>query len=251
MSFIKTINHLIIQNLKNAGIEELSSHFVYTAPCNHSTFIDLGANKGDFYQAFQNKFNGKGYAIEASPALFAVLPACNQVQFSNYAITDKNGFLDFYISENSEANSLTSAISEQWGLKQKVSVEGITLNEFINRLGIKEKIGLVKIDIEGAEIPLFSSISDDTLTSIEQIAVEFHDFLIKDDDYKTKMNAILRKLKSLGFEIVQISLHDYREVLCINKKVLSLSLASKIRITTIHPFLKSIKKLHAKLHALK
>lgn len=251
MSFIKIINHLIIQNLKNAGIEELSSHFVFTAPCNHSTFIDLGANKGDFYQAFQKKFKGKGYAIEASPALFAVLPACKQVQSFNYAITDKNGFLDFYISENDEANSLTPAISEQWGLKQKVSVEGITLDEFLNRVAIKDKIDLLKVDIEGAEIQLLSSASDTTLASIKQIAVEFHDFLIKDGEYKSKMNAILRKLKSLGFEIVQISLHDYREVLCINQKKLSLSLASKIRITRIHPFLKSIKKLHGKLNALK
>jgi FkbM family methyltransferase len=251
VSFIKNINYLITQNLKKAGIAELSSHFLFTPACTNGTFIDLGANKGDFYLAFQQKFKGSGYAIEASPALHESLPPCNQVQCFNYAITDKNGFIDFFISENSEANSLNATISEQWGLKQKVNVEGITLNEFIQRHRIKEKIDLVKIDIEGAEIPLLLSLSDDILHAIGQIAVEFHDFLIKDDEYKTNMNIILKKLKSLDFEIIQISLNDYREVLCINKKLISLSLANQFRIRNIHPFLKRIKQLHGKLHALK
>jgi FkbM family methyltransferase len=251
MSFIQKISYFIINNLKKAGIEEISSHFIYTPTCFNSTFIDLGANQGDFYQAFQSKFNATGYAVEASPSLFKDLPKNPKVNPFNYAISDKSEQIDFYISNNCEANSINKTISQQWGLKEKVSIKGITIDEFINQAQICTPIGLLKIDIEGSEIEVLTSATEVILGEIEQIAVEFHDFIIKDEIYLSKMNKILTKLKNLNFDIVQISINDYREILCINKSQVELSLESKFRIKVIHPFLKSLKKLHTKLHQLK
>jgi FkbM family methyltransferase len=250
MTLFAKLNALITLNLKKVGIEEMSSHFIYFPSCFNSTFIDLGANQGVFYQAFQPKFQAKGYAVEASPALFKILPPNKHVQCYNYAVTDQNKTIDFYISANCEANSINANVSEQWGLQEKVSVEGINLDEFIKKAAIVMPIGLVKIDIEGAEIQVLSSVSDELLHNVGQIAVEFHDFLIRDKDYHLQMHQILSRLEKLNFEIVKVSINDYREVLCINKSLINLSLNSKLRLKFLHPFLKLVKKLHTQLHYL-
>ncbi len=52
----------------------------------------------------------------------------------------------------------------------------ITFRELRRRAGV-DRIDLLKIDIEGAEIGMFDDCTDEELSSIGQITVEFHAFL--------------------------------------------------------------------------
>ncbi len=90
----------------------------------------------------------------------------------------------------------------------------------MRRLGL-EKIDLLKIDIEGAEIALFDSTSNDVLSRIRQITVEFHDFIpelgIQNDVKRTKL-----RLQSLGFYCIEWS-RTNTDVLFINRHASSTS----------------------------
>jgi hypothetical protein len=64
----------------------------------------------------------------------------------------------------------------------------------------------MKVDIEGAEVPLFQTSSDELLRRIKQITIEFHNdnHLISAEQFR----AILARLKSLGFVGIQFAGND-------------------------------------------
>ncbi|WP_242725383.1 FkbM family methyltransferase [Microcoleus vaginatus] len=57
-----------------------------------------------------------------------------------------------------------------YGLQGEISVDGITLETFLNNQRI-ELVDLLKIDIEGAEEAVFNSTSDATLCNVKQITI--------------------------------------------------------------------------------
>jgi hypothetical protein len=80
----------------------------------------------------------------------------------------------------------------------------------------------MKVDIEGAEIELFGTMSDDLLHRIDQITVEFHDF-VPEFNLSAKVRATLERLIGLGWVPIVFSRRDHSDVLLINRKKLSLS----------------------------
>ncbi|MFD2161026.1 FkbM family methyltransferase [Paradesertivirga mongoliensis] len=247
-SIFSILNDLIRANLHAAGIVEASSHYIYPRVLNEeSLLIDLGANIGSFYFTLTNEFKCKSIAIEASPILFEKLPLLPQVRIYNYAICSTNGPVNFYLSENPEASSLQSSIAEGWGLSNNIQVEGITFATFKNHHKIQDRIDILKIDIEGAEIDLLGNMPADILKHIGQIPVEFHDFIYKDENDKARINQVIERLRGHNFLILKLSTNDWREVLCINKKIIKLSLIQNVRLTVFHPILQYLKGMHSLL----
>ena len=71
---------------------------------------------------------------------------------------------------------IAGASFDQSNQGDSVQVPGITLKSFFEYISA-DMIDLAKIDIEGAEITMFGSTDDQTLLSIKQISIEFHDFM--------------------------------------------------------------------------
>ncbi len=104
------------------------------------------------------------------------------------------------------------------------------------------EVDLLKIDIEGAELQLFLSTSDDVFSSIKQISIEFHDFM---DLYPSEeVKKIINRFKS-GFYIIKFSRYYYYDVLFINKLYCNL-----FQYVTIKHFIKYIKIFQRKLASL-
>jgi FkbM family methyltransferase len=143
------------------------------------------------------------YAIEAVPSVYSQLPQNGLLKKNNYAIFDRNEPLKIYTSDHLECNSISQGAANIYGLQGEISVEGITLETFLNNQRI-ELVDLLKIDIEGAQEAVFNSTRDATLCNVKQITIEFHDFLPCSISTE-EVNKITNRLKRLGFICIPFS----------------------------------------------
>jgi len=135
--------------------------------------------------------------------VYSQLPENGLVKKFNYAISDRNEPLKIYTSDNIECNSISQEFASGYGLQGEISVDGITLETFLNNQRI-ELVDLLKIDIEGAEEAVFNSTRDATLCNVKQITIEFHDF-VPGSISTEEVNKITNRLKRLGFICIPFS----------------------------------------------
>ena len=122
----------------------------------------------------------------------------------------------FYISSNPEASSiLTSTISEP---KYAIEIDAFRLEEIINRIEVSS-LDMIQFDIEGAEIEVLDSCSDDLLKSIGQLTIEFHDFIGMTS--VATIERVIARLEALGFYTIKMWRHAYGDTLFINRKLTS------------------------------
>jgi FkbM family methyltransferase len=160
----------------------------YNAAMNKcGVFINIGAYNGNDCIEIAEKFSSAtAYAIEPCPTNFAVIQNkvknLPRIKCYNIAITNQNGPIDFFISKHassqgtSQANSLYNKFLEdkEWASKiKKVSVHGITMDDFCNENNIKE-IGILKINCEGGEYKIFDSNNLEFINHCHLIDIQLH-----------------------------------------------------------------------------
>lgn len=214
-------------------------HFDSSLLHSDSVIIDLGGHKGEFSSEVHEKFDCTAFIIEAMPDLYASIIQKHKLHTFHYAISDSIGSIQFHVSENPESNSIFSQSTTNAGT---ILVPSITLEAFMNQQGI-ESVDLLKMDIEGAEIAVFDSLSDSMLSRFKQITVEFHDFIpelaIEDDVLR-----IINRLTSLHFHCIVFSRHTHFDVLFINALHTNVFRILYIRcIKYIHGIQRIIKRL--------
>jgi FkbM family methyltransferase len=164
----------------------------------NDTVVDIGSNYGVF-SLYSQMFNPANvYAVEPFKKTFK----CMEENLSEYkvtcinkAISDKNGFEKFMITEVngnnfSEKNEMEFHPSEVIG---EEIVETITINQLISDYSI-QRIDFLKVDCEGGELDLFRTIDKKYLqNNICKIAMEYHSKEIYDE--------VLDILKSNNFII--------------------------------------------------
>ena len=211
---------LIERLLKLAGFDQISGHWIYH-PSIHkdSIVIDLGANKAEFSKQIFKKYQTICFAIEPDKDLYNTITDKHIVKFK-FAIAKVNGPINFYVSNNQEAGSVIENFENKWGSKGTDIVEGVTWNSLIDKLNLENKlISVVKVDIEGSELDLIESFTSENISAVQQITVEFHDWLNRTLHERT-LNAI-KKLTLLNF-ITITSTPDHSwpvEILFLNKKL--------------------------------
>lgn len=226
-----------VLTMLNPQIVSLRLHNFYKGFMNSdSVVVDLGANRGNFSHEISQLLGCKCYAVEASPRLFETIQENALVRKFNYAVSDENKPMQFNDSTNEESGSI-SALPEHLS-KNAATVEGITLDKFLGDRQI-DSVDLMKVDIEGAEIELFKSASDETLLKIKQIAVEFHDFLDY-FDMKAEIATIKQRMKSLGFYCIVYSFFSHADVLFINKKTAGISALEYLYLNYVDKYLRGI-----------
>ena len=195
-----------------------------------SVVLDLGANHGSFSEKMTKVFGCKCHAIEASPELYEQLKPSERIFTHHYAIASCEGTVTFNLSSQDTASSILLLPPEQ--KTKSAQVPGISLEGFLNKYGI-EKVDLIKMDIEGAEVSVFDSTSDEFLSQIPQITIELHDFcnpkLTPDSDVKR----LVKRFQKLGFFYLRMSNIGNQDVLLINRKLLKVSLLECLYIKYI------------------
>lgn len=206
---------LVYLSAREMGLSFVGGHFLEIATIAKNNIVfDLGGNLGNFSKEMVERFDCICYTIEPNPQLFIQLPTHQKIILLNYAITEKEGDVEFKISENHEASSIYLSIASKWNHQKTIMVRGRTLKNIVDELSIQH-IDILKVDIEGAELGLFKSLSDSDIFSIKQITVEFHesfDSSLADETYAT-----VKRISNLGFFTIITSTGKYSEVLFLNK----------------------------------
>jgi FkbM family methyltransferase len=147
----------------------------YTLDQEPKIIIDAGANIGLASIYFTNKYSSaRIIAIELSPSNFQVLAKntdlYKNIEAINAGLWPTNQTLKF----KEEGFS-------PWGYKvnnklegNSISIDSITIPDIIEKFNLNI-IDLLKIDIEGAEVELFSENYETWLPKVKYIMVEFHD----------------------------------------------------------------------------
>ena len=170
------------------------------------TIVDLGACGGRFAGELKRTHPGaRMVLVEPNPALARKLertvgrmPHVRVVNVATGSVPEPK--VNFYLSKNPEASSFYPVFAAKCGLERgcRVTVERVTLRGIMSRLNVR-KIHLLKVDIEGAEWDVLASMAAEDCAQIDQISVEFHDFI--DPKQRVRTLAAIRKLKRLGYSL--------------------------------------------------
>jgi len=155
--------------------------------CKSRFAIDLGDNQGKYTKILAENFEHV-IAFEPNPDAFALLEK-NLSHYDNVELRQQaagteshraNMFLrDEYESDPSSYSEGTTLFETKQNVDpdKSISVEVIDFIRFIEQ--VDRGIGVIKMDIEGAEVPLLEALLDSpALQKIEYIFVETHEFKI-------------------------------------------------------------------------
>ena len=195
---------------------------------NHSkpgdTVIDIGAHLGifSFFLARQVGINGKVYSFEPTQKTFNALTQTIKYNKLNkiidarqVAVSDTSGELEFYIYSNSSISNGNSISSHNTvGTPRKTTVGKICLDDLMVTEKI-ERLTLIKIDAEGAEL--------DILKGGKKLITKFHPFITLEvhpksfDDPQKIMNEIYATIIDYGYTIIMNNNTLTLEEFCLNK----------------------------------
>jgi FkbM family methyltransferase len=192
--------------------------------CNHtflprlinpdSIVLDLGANRGEFSHGIIERFRCRVVSAEPIRELCDQIRSHPLLEVHAIAIGGRNQNVAMNIfSGRCECASVLEPVTTKESPMTR-SIPMISLAEF-RRLALADRVDLLKVDIEGAEIDLFSACDDDELRRVVQITVEFHDFVYR--DLHDSVLQIRSRMADIGFWVVPFSL-DNSDVLFINRE---------------------------------
>lgn len=163
------------------------------------TVLDLGANIGAFplyLNSLYPKIEFHGYAIEPDRSNFEILKKnldLNGVKFDTYniAISSQNGTANLTHGTKANAVALTD---EPTGLR----VTTKKLSTFCQEKDI-DRIGLMKIDVEGAEYDIFITDMEFIRERVDSIILEYHNLTAE------KNKTVFLKILENSFKIRELS----------------------------------------------
>lgn len=218
-----------------AGLKQQRAHHFYPGMLGTSSLvIDLGAHKGEFSRFITSEYRCSVLALEANPQLYEALPTLPGAKFMNLAIYRHDSPVVFHVSENPEASSVFEEVAQGTGGLTKISVEGITLDSLLKKNNIR-LVDLLKVDIESAEFEMLEMASEETLSKITQITVEFHVRKGSKEYSVERVRTVIQRLGRLGFWSLVMD-RDYTDVLFLNTRRMNLRFAERMAMV-VHRFI--------------
>jgi len=178
--------------------------------------IDVGANIGYYTLIFAQLVGKSGKVIAFEPEFknFEILK--KNVEINNYnnvilepkIVSEKCGKMKLYFSDSDiVGHQIMTGIGVKGNIKNFVEVESVTLDDYMKKLNLDEKVNFIKIDVEGAESKVLEgstkiSKKNDHL----KIFTEFNREVVK--NYGTEPKKMIDLLYGNGFEIY---LPNYRD----------------------------------------
>ena len=177
--------------------------YFFQARNSSPVILDCGANIGMATLFFKSLYpECIVYAFEPDIEAFGMLERnvkandLKDVFVFNCALTDKNGTIEFYSSQDNPGSLHMSVHSARINGRKRV-VNTLSLASFIKERAL-QAVDFAKIDIEGAEDAVIADLAQtQSLTKIREFALEYHH---KISGQPSKLSGILRTLETAGFE---------------------------------------------------
>lgn len=199
-------------------------HTFLSSPLNQgSVVLDFGMNRGEFSRLASKMFSCRIYGAEAHPGLHAALPRQPNITAHNVAIAGGPGQLELNIFDQHCASVVFDRLEKG---ARTVVVPTTSLGAFLEANAI-DRVALLKCDIEGAELAMFEAATDEEVSRIDQITIEFHDFL--DPAQREPVMRIFERLARLGFHGLDFS-KNRMDVLFVNQNTIPLSMFDKLKL---------------------
>lgn len=184
---------------------------------NEPIIFDIGAHKGETIKFFKSIFKySKIYSFEPDPENFITLNKISKkynTKAENLAITNKEGYVDFYKQSISHLGGLfpiNEKSNDSLGYAQKASnkkirVKANTLDNIIQNFQIKI-IDILKIDVQGFEVGVLEGAKNTIeMSKIIQIEVSLYDFYCNTKNSWFEVNQILGSNNFELFDIAKVS----------------------------------------------
>lgn len=139
----------------------------------NSVIFDIGGYKGEFARDICCKYNSTIFIFEPIPEFYQQIVSRfshnSKVKVFNFGLGNNNYKTKISLEDNSSSINKSSSNS--------IEIQIISFNDFINEHQIST-IDLAKLNIEGSEYDLLESILEaGNITKIQNIQVQFHDFV--------------------------------------------------------------------------
>lgn len=215
---------------RQASVQTVCNHSFLTRPlCAGTIVLDAGAHAGTFGSFLHGSYGCQVTMIEPVPERLCV-DEKDGLRVVAAALSAQAGPRGLFASQNPEATSFYETISQTFCVVGVREVETCTLQAALDDY-CAGGAALVKLDIEGEEVPVLLAAAPPVLASIGQLTVEFHDFL-EDRPRRAEVRAVLRRLRQLGFLVFVMSRargsHD--DTLLVNKKLVRLSMSERAHL---------------------
>ncbi len=227
----------------NTDLWSAYGHTFYAPALNESSIaLDLGASTALFGHEVANEIGCRFHAVEALPENFARIEETDLLKRHHFAICGENKPQNFSVVDDEDRWGLIRS-SNNTDQGETIDVPGITLKSFFDHIGA-DVIDLAKIDIESAEIQMFNATDDETLLSIKQILIEFHDFM--DPKLIEPVQRILKRMDSLGFQTFVFTRNFHGDVLFINPAHIKISGAKVFTFKYLTKNLRGLQRILAR-----
>jgi len=196
---------------------------VYSRYQEQPIVLDCGGNLGHFANWAANSLGARVFSFEADPALASRLRVTDHITVLNAAVADRDGTVTLFRSAHLDAGSFFnngSSLSE-------IQVPSRSIESFVREHNLG-KIDLLKIDIEGWEVPVLETIPEEVANRIAQITCEFHDFL--DKKQIPRIKRIIQDFKARGWFVMNMAIRTYGDVLFINPQLVKLPWLARLEI---------------------
>jgi FkbM family methyltransferase len=187
-----------------AQLRQIRGHTFLNCLADPPSLVDLGANVGKFAAEFLASYpSARVVLVEGDPYLNDVLKGTfrdtpNVQLYQGLVGPESKSNASFFLSEIPEGNSVVRRFCELWGTQpaREIQVEMISLQNLLELAGI-ERVDLLKVDIEGSEWDLLEGFSVELAAAVDQLSVEFHDFL--DPTQRARTERCIARLERLGY----------------------------------------------------
>jgi FkbM family methyltransferase len=192
--------------------------------------LDLGANHGGFAREASERLGAEVRMVEANPKLCAELSTPGSLPVFHCAVTDKTGWIAFNLALNDEGSSiLTLPPKSKFDcvLTETITVPTRTIASLLEEIGW-DHVDLIKMDIEGAEVCVLNALEPALLDRIGQLSIEFHGDSVFGLSTHEQVEKCLKKMRRLGFLVLDFTLPGRFDVLMLNTRVLRISLTNRL-----------------------
>lgn len=198
-------------------LERISQHsFLPDLVRNDSIVLDLGGNRGEFSQIVQERYGWKVAVVEPNPELAEYLRGLG-LNVMEAAVTGEDGSTRFTFDPGKEMTGsvldieIVGSLLDKATSRQVIEVPTCSLKALLK----DRMVDLVKVDIEGGELGMFLSASDETILEVGQYTVEFHDFWYP--ELAEQSERVKKRLKGLGFSMMRGTPNN-KDVLFVNPR---------------------------------